>query len=328
VKAGVARYSLEELQKIYGRAEDDVSRNARPLILEKLNEKWRKIMERAINFVRESYAKDYVPLTIRQVHYHLIHEPVDYANDVKHVRKLTELILRARVAGLIDWDAISEEESTVYENAPSGASPEAAIQVALRTAKYMVGKNPWDEMRKYVVVITEKRELGPQLHAITDQYYVRLVCTRGYGMWSRLYREAQLIKDALGKGYECYVFFVTDHDPSGLDLNRFGAAILRKFWKLKIIDVRAMLTIDQIKEFDLPPAPTKVTDPRAKWYIKRFGRESWEVDALGKERMQEILRRAIEELIDKDVWDKVMEENRKNMERTEELAKELLEKGR
>ena len=319
-------YSLEELQEMYGRGADDVSKNARPLRLEKLNEKWRKIIERAVNFIRESYSKDHVPLTIRQVHYHLIHEPVDYQNDAKHVRRLTKFILRARVAGLIDWDAISEEESTVYYSAPSGANPEEAIRQALKRAKYSVGKNPWDEMKRYVVIITEKRELGPQLNVVVDEYYVKLICMRGYGMWSRLYREAMYIKEMLNRDYECYTLFVTDHDPSGLDLNRFGAAILRKFWRLRVTDVRVMLTIDQVREMNLPPAPTKVTDPRAKWYIRRFGRESWEVDALGKEGMQEMLRRAIRELIDEDIWNKVMEENRRNMEEAEKLARDLMER--
>jgi len=324
----VRSYSLEELQSLYGKEEDEISRNAKPLNLEKLNEKWRRIMETAITFIKESYAKDHIPLTIRQVHYHLVHQPVDYINDAKHVRRLTKFILRARVAGLIDWNMISEEESTVYHNAPAGASPEEAIKQALETAKFATGKNPWDEMKKYLFIITEKRELGPQLCAVTDEYYVRLICMRGYGMWSRLYYESLYVREALKKGYECYALFITDHDPSGLDLNRFGAAIIKKFWKLDVEDIRVMLTLDQVKQMNLPPAPTKVTDPRAKWYIKEFGRESWEVDALGKEGMQQILRKNIEELIDVNIWNRIMEENRKNMEKTEKLAKELLGKER
>jgi len=289
-------YTLDELQKLYGRRVDAVSRNAKPLNLERLNSKWKPIVEEAIRFIVNSYNKDRTPLTVRQVHYHLVHEPIGYRNDLKH--------------GLIGWEMISEEESTVFHNAPAGADPEEAIKEALEAAKYTTGKNPWEEMGKYVLVLTEKRELGPQLKSIADKYFVRLVCVRGYGMWSRLYIEGLLISEALEKDLEPYVLFVTDN-----------------YWNLPIEDIRVMLTIDQVKNYNLPPAPTKVKDPRAKWYIKAFGNDSWEVDALGKEGMQKMLEESIQSLIDWDIWNKVMKENEENMRRTEEIAKKFLEGG-
>ena len=319
-------YSLETLQKLYGRDITEISKSAKPLVLEKLRGKWRDIAIEAIKFIKESYAKDHLPLTIRQVHYHLVHKPDLYSNDMKHAKKLTKIILKARIAGLVDWEMISEEESRIYDYKPSGASPEEAIKKALETAAYTVGKDPWKEMGKYVVIISEKRELGPQLEAIASKYYVRLVCTRGYGMWSRMYWESLKIKEAMKEGREVYVLFVTDHDPSGLDINRFGAAILKNWWKLDVKEVRAMLTMEQIKKYNLPHAPAKVKDPRAKWYIREFGHEAWEVDALGKELMREELSKAIEKLIDRKVWDNVLKENLENMEKTRELAEKYLKK--
>ena len=319
------KYTLEELQALYGRGSDEISRNTKPLNWKRMPDKWKTIMKEAIRFVKESFERDFIPLSVRQVHYHLVHADVGYKNDMKHAKALTTYLLRARVSGEIGWHMITEGESTVVHKKPVGADPEEAIKEALENAKYATGKDPWDELEKYILVFSEKRELGPQLAVVAEQYFVRLVCTRGYGMWSRMYQEATLIKEAADAGKECYVLFVTDHDPSGLDLNRFGAAILRNFWKLPVQDVRVMLTIDQVKEFDLPPAPAKVTDPRAKWYIQRFGHDAWEVDALGKQKMQEVLREAIEEFIDWEVWNKVMTENRENMRRTEELAKKYLE---
>jgi hypothetical protein len=319
-------YSLEELQRLYGRELDEISRSARPISLEGIRGRWRDIVEEAIRFIREEYYKDYLPLTIRQVHYHLVHQPVGYLNDKRHSSKLTRYILRARIAGLIDWEMISEEESIAYEYSPVGGSPENAIREALRTAKYSAGKNPWNEMGKYVLIISEKRELGPQLESIARKYYVRLVCTRGYGIWSRMYQESLKIKRALDEGREVYVLFVTDHDPSGLDINRFGASILKNWWKMDVIAVRAMLTLSQVKQYSLPPAPTKVKDPRAKWYIQKFGDTSWEVDALGKDLMRDVLSAEIERLIDRKIWDQVMKENEENYRKTEELSRQFLSK--
>ena len=318
------KYTLEELQELYGRQEDDVSKNAQPLVVDKLAGKWKPIMEDAIRFVNESFRKDPTPLSVRQTHYHLVHAGLGYDNDLKHSKKLTKYMLQARIANLIQWRMISEEESTVRHVVPAGMDPEEAIRNAIENAENSAGKDPWDEMGKYLLIVTEKRELGPQLEAITDEYYARLVCTRGYGMWSRYYKESRYLKGALDEGKECTVLFITDADPSGLDMNRFGASLIRKFWGLDVRDVRCMLTEDQIQHFNLPPAPAKVTDPRAKWYINRFGDDVWEVDALGKERMQEMLRETIESYIDHDVWDPVMEENRENILKTRELADKYL----
>ena len=58
------------------------------------------------------------------------------------------------------------------------------------------------------------------------------------------------------------------------------------------------LTMEQIKQYNPPHNPAKITDPRAKGYIKKYGAISWEVDALRPEVMIKIVKGAIEENID------------------------------
>lgn len=58
------------------------------------------------------------------------------------------------------------------------------------------------------------------------------------------------------------------------------------------------LTMEQIKQFKLPENPTKMTDSRAKEYIKKYGRRCWEVDAIDLIELRRLLREAIEEVID------------------------------
>ena len=36
----------------------------------------------------------------------------------------------------------------------------------------------------------------------------------------------------------------------------------------------------QIKQYNPPPNPAKIKDPRAKWYIEKYGNKSWELDAI------------------------------------------------
>lgn len=59
--------------------------------------------------------------------------------------------------------------------------------------------------------------------------------------------------------------------------------------------IQVGLTMNQIKELDLPPNPTKLTDARAKSYIEKFGRTCWEVDALNPAKLTEIIEEKIQE---------------------------------
>ena len=63
--------------------------------------------------------------------------------------------------------------------------------------------------------------------------------------------------------------------------------------------------MEQIEEYKPPHNPAKITDPRAKDYVKKFGQKSWEVDALKPAVMTEIVRSAINEETDIDIQNNV-----------------------
>jgi len=67
------------------------------------------------------------------------------------------------------------------------------------------------------------------------------------------------------------------------------------------------LTMDQIKEYNPPPNPAKVTDPRAKPYIRDFGGVSWEVDALSPEQMISIVEQGVTDTINMDTYEAMLE---------------------
>lgn len=73
------------------------------------------------------------------------------------------------------------------------------------------------------------------------------------------------------------------------------------------------LTMEQIKEFDLPENPTKMTDSRAKEYIRKYGRRCWEVDAIDLIELRRLLREAIEEVIDVKLFKQVVAREKKEI---------------
>jgi hypothetical protein len=66
---------------------------------------------------------------------------------------------------------------------------------------------------------------------------------------------------------------------------------------------RIALNMDQVEELQPPPNPAKVTDPRAKNYIAEHGYESWELDAIPPDVLDQLIQGEIETHIDREQWD-------------------------
>lgn len=75
------------------------------------------------------------------------------------------------------------------------------------------------------------------------------------------------------------------------------------------------LTLEQIREFNPPPNPAKITDPRAKDFIARYGGTSWEVDALKPEVLNNLLEENIKALLDIDKYEAILTQEKKDKAR-------------
>lgn len=62
--------------------------------------------------------------------------------------------------------------------------------------------------------------------------------------------------------------------------------------------VPVSLTMEQIQKYGPPPNPAKITDPRAKWYIKQHGKVSWELDAIDAIELRKIAEEAVLKYLD------------------------------
>ena len=120
-------------------------------------------------------------------------------------------------------------------------------------------------------------------------------------------------------GIPCKILYLGDHDPSGMDMIRDIRERISEMLNAKelsnMFDVEAIaLTMEQIRRFEPPKNPAKLTDPRAKWYIKQFGYSSWEVDALDPKTLNSLLSQKIEENIDMELFNEILgdEEDDKN----------------
>lgn len=81
--------------------------------------------------------------------------------------------------------------------------------------------------------------------------------------------------------------------------------------------------MDQIRMYNPPKNPAKLTDPRAKWYIERYGDSSWEVDALKPQILNQLLSSNIERHIDMDLYNQVLEQEKLDKETLRELQEKI-----
>lgn len=98
-------------------------------------------------------------------------------------------------------------------------------------------------------------------------------------------------------------------------------------WQATVLDrfevVSIALTKDQIDEYDPPPNPAKVTDPRAAKYMEEHGDSSWEVDALRPEVLNELLTEAIQSRLDLDIYREVLDQEEVDLEILRDLKKQI-----
>lgn len=74
------------------------------------------------------------------------------------------------------------------------------------------------------------------------------------------------------------------------------------------IDFRRLaLNMNQVEEQNPPPNPAKITDSRFRSYQEQFGDESWELDALTPQYLNELVRDEVESLIDWEEWEEALD---------------------
>ncbi len=91
----------------------------------------------------------------------------------------------------------------------------------------------------------------------------------------------------------------------------------------KLTVKRIGLTIEQIRALNPPPNPAKVTDTRFLSYMRKYGKDSWELDALEPKFIDSLLRNHITEVIDFDIWDTMIEAEHKDKEKLYALSSKL-----
>lgn len=250
------------------------------------------------------YQSEGYTLTLRQLYYQFVARDL-IENSERSYKNLGTVVTKARMAGMLDWEAIEdrnrehrdfwfqEDESKIIRDLPN-----------------YIRFDRWDRQPYYIEVWVEKEALGNVVSRACNPYLVPHMSCKGYLSASEAWRAGQRFEGKIHQGKQCVLIHLGDHDPSGIDMTRDNRDRLDIFTRMPgdVEVVRLALNREQVEEFSPPPNPAKITDSRAKEYIKRYGRTSWELDALEPQVMAEMIQSEIIRHIDFDLWDAISEQ--------------------
>jgi len=257
------------------------------------------------------------PMSDRTIHYALLNiKPLRhakkpdsvYVNDMKSYKDCCDLLTRARLCGLIPMEAISDETRPV-----TTWQTNATASVFLQKELEAFAKNYWRDLLQsqpnHVEILVEKNTVEPIVQTIAARYTIPLTSGRGF---CSIPPRQQMLRRFRDSGKERMVLIVvSDFDPEGESICESFARSMRDDFECDISAVKAALTYQQTQELDLPPALTaKDTSSRYAGFVKQYGKDVYELEALPPEQLQGLVDEAVRSVIDVDMFNAELEKER------------------
>lgn len=219
------------------------------------------------NTIIVDYQAQGFDLTLRQLYYQFvsrdlfpdswIDQTTGSKNSERSYKKLGDIINDARLAGMIDWDAISDR--TRFLRSDSHWTSPASI---IRSAAYGYNLDKWQGQEYRPEVWIEKDALVGVIQGICDRYDVPYISCRGYMSQSEMWATGQRFLSHIEYGQVPYIIHLGDHDPSGKDMTDDIWKRLELFTDGyegdKFYVKRIALNYDQVEQYNPPPNPTKM----------------------------------------------------------------------
>lgn len=258
------------------------------------------------NKILESYEARKIGLTLRGLYYQFVSRDM-FSNETENYNRLKRVISRGRIAGLVSWTAVEDRGRALM----GGQAWDSPLE-ALRTARETYGRDLWSSQEYRPEVWVEKQAQEGIIGTVCDELRVDYFATKGYNSQSEQWRAGRRLAGYVQHGQRPVVFYLGDHDPSGMDMTRDNQERLSMFAGVPVMVARIALNWDQIQKYNPPPNPLKtnargdLTDSRAEGYRAEFGSESWELDALDPSVIHNLIRDAVLKVRDDNKWQEAL----------------------
>jgi hypothetical protein len=194
--------------------------------------------------------------------------------------RVTSILGILRKAGRLDWDMVLDltRDLDQWETFSSPREARAALRLSY-------DEDRWLGQRYYPILIVEKDTLEPVCKPMASRLQMPFASSRGYGSLKLQHDVAEMLRHRYVRtGQWAIIYFISDLDPSGLDLQRAWQEALESFGVRVIKFVRIGLTREQVDALDNPRLrqgiEVKPSDSRSESYIEEYGERCWETDIL------------------------------------------------
>ena len=286
-------------------------------------------LEAVQRILEERY--EFLPLSDRSVHYALLNDPPRihaskpdslYRNDLQSYKSLVELLTRARIKGEIDWEAIADPtRPCVTWRVEPDVSSYLRAQVADMFQDYW--RDLQQSQRNLTVVIGEKNTIENVVRPVCADYCLGYIIGRGFCSSPPRHDLAKRFRES-GKD-RLVVLILSDFDPEGEEIAHSFARSLRDDFGIGEIDaIKVALTAEQVAQYELPPQmQAKKGSSRFKRFVENHGHNTFELEALPLDTLQELLRTTIQGVIDVRAFNRQVareKQDRATLEKAREVA--------
>ena len=271
------------------------------------------------NEIIDEYRLEGLYLTLRQLFYQFVSRDL-IPNEQKSYKRIGSIISDARLAGLVDWGAIEDRTRNV-KGLQHWDSPGQIIRAASRGFRL----DHWEGQDFVPEVWIEKEALVGVIEDVCNSLDVSFFACKGYVSQSEMWGAAQRFQEIHKQDQTPMIIYLGDHDPSGVDMTNDITGRQEMFGGAYVVK-RIALNMDQIEEFKPPPNPAKLTDSRCKNYIEKYGRKSWELDALEPRILRDLIEKTVKDYRDDGILQTVLDrenEHKDILSRVERDWKEL-----
>jgi len=253
---------------------------------------WSVILDQAAR-IMNSYDTG---VTLRQLFYRLVAAGI-LPNTKSYYTTLSDRTAAARRLGT--FPSFIDRTRSIHRPR-TFESPNDARQWLSRI--YRRDRTEGQSIRLYLGV--EKNGLVEQLSSWFWDTGIPIIALGGYS--SQTYVD-EITEDIESDGRPAVLIYAGDLDPSGEDIERDFVERCGAF----VESQRIALTVEQVEQYDLPPAMGKATDTRAAGFVRKYGSLiQVELDALEPPTLRALYQAAIDDYFDKSAFDEATERER------------------
>ena len=222
-------------------------------------------------------------------------------------KRVTKILGKLRQTARLGWDMVLDLTRDLIRPLAYGSPREARASM-----RNFYDEDRWLGQKWFPVLVVEKDTLAPVCLPMADKWRALFASSRGYSSLTLQHDVAKALNERYARTKQwAIIYFVSDLDPSGLDLQRSWEEAMKQFG-VRCIFERIGLTRDQVRDnradsgmsLEDLSIEVKASDSRSASYIAQYGNRCWEADILPGAVIEAALDQDINSWLDHGMWNR------------------------